>query len=45
MSTHGFIGDLLTGAGLVDAAGLARGLAAQSRQKTTLGRALAGLGA
>jgi type IV pilus assembly protein PilB len=44
MSTHGFVGDLLIRAGLVDAAGLARGLEAQSQQMTTLGRALAGLG-
>jgi len=44
MSTHGFVGDLLIRAGLVDAAGLALGLEAQSRQMTTLGRALAGLG-
>jgi hypothetical protein len=44
MSSHGFIGDVLIRAGVVDAAGLARGLEAQSRQATTLGRALAGLG-
>src|SRR6185295_354947 len=44
MSSHGFVGDLLIRAGLVDAAGLALGVEAQSRQATTLGRALAGLG-
>jgi type IV pilus assembly protein PilB len=41
---HGFAGDVLIRAGLVDAAGLARGLEAQSKQSTTLGRALADLG-
>ena len=44
MSSHGFVGDLLIRAGLVDAEGLARGLEAQARRATTLGRALAGLG-
>jgi type IV pilus assembly protein PilB len=44
MSSHGFVGDLLIRAGVVDAAGLARGLEAQTRQGATLGRALAGLG-
>ncbi len=44
MSTYGFVGDLLIRAGVVDAAGLTRGLEAQSKQMTTLGRALAGLG-
>ena len=44
MSSHGFVGDLLIRAGLVDAAGLARGVEAQSKKETTLGRALAGLG-
>jgi type II secretory ATPase GspE/PulE/Tfp pilus assembly ATPase PilB-like protein/ActR/RegA family two-component response regulator len=44
MNTHGFVGDLLLRAGVVDAAGLARGLEAQSRDMTTLGRALARLG-
>ena len=44
MSTHGLIGDTLIRAGIVDAAGLALGLAAQTRLKTTLGRALASLG-
>jgi hypothetical protein len=44
MISHGFVGDLLIRAGVVDAAGLALGLEAQSRQTTTLGRALAGLG-
>src|SRR5580704_6102972 len=44
MSSHGFVGDLLIRAGLVDAAGLALGLDVQSRQATTLGRALDGLG-
>jgi type IV pilus assembly protein PilB len=44
MSTHGFVGDLLIRAGVVDAAGLTRGLEAQAKQMTTLGRALAGLG-
>ena len=43
MSTHGFVGDLLIRAGVVDAAGLALGLGAQSRDMT-LGRALARLG-
>jgi len=42
--SSGFVGDLLIRAGVVDAAGLALGLEAQSRQATTLGRALAGLG-
>src|SRR5262245_29648925 len=41
---HGFAGDVLIRAGLVDAAGLARGLEAQTKQATTLGRALANLG-
>jgi type IV pilus assembly protein PilB len=44
MSAHGFVGDVLIRAGLVDAAGLARGLEAQAGQATTLGRALADLG-
>lgn len=44
MSSHGFVGDLLIRAGLVDADGLARGLAAQSEPPSTLGRALAVLG-
>ncbi len=44
MSAHGFVGDLLIRAGIVDAAGLARGLEAQARNATTLGRALASLG-
>src|SRR5882762_5112746 len=44
MSSHGLVGDLLIRAGVVDAAGLALGLEVQSRQSTTLGRALAGLG-
>src|SRR6185295_17925033 len=44
MSSHGFVGDLLIRAGVVDAAGLALGVEAQARQATTLGRALAGLG-
>jgi type II secretory ATPase GspE/PulE/Tfp pilus assembly ATPase PilB-like protein/CheY-like chemotaxis protein len=44
MSSHGFVGDLLIRAGVVDAAGLALGIEAQSRQATTLGRALASLG-
>jgi type IV pilus assembly protein PilB len=44
MSSHGFVGDLLIRAGLVDADGLARGLAAQAKPPSTLGRALAGLG-
>ncbi len=44
MSAHGFVGDLLIRAGVVDAAGLARGLEAQSTHASTLGRALAGLG-
>jgi len=44
MSSHGFVGDLLIRAGLVDAAGLALALEAQSRQMTTIGRALASLG-
>jgi type II secretory ATPase GspE/PulE/Tfp pilus assembly ATPase PilB-like protein/ActR/RegA family two-component response regulator len=44
MSNHGFVGEALIRAGVVDAAGLALGIAAQSRQTTTLGRALAGLG-
>ncbi|MEP6915963.1 MAG: ATPase, T2SS/T4P/T4SS family, partial [Acidobacteriota bacterium] len=44
MSGHGFVGDLLIRNGVIDAAGLARGVEAQSRQATTLGFALAGLG-
>jgi type II secretory ATPase GspE/PulE/Tfp pilus assembly ATPase PilB-like protein/ActR/RegA family two-component response regulator len=44
MSSPGFVGDVLIRAGMIDAAGLARGIEAQSRQSTTLGRALAGLG-
>src|SRR5689334_10400981 len=44
MSSHGFVGDVLIRAGVVDAAGLARGLEAQTKQSTTLGRALADLG-
>ena len=44
MSSHGFVGDLLIRAGVVDAAGLALGVAAQARLSTTLGRALASLG-
>jgi type IV pilus assembly protein PilB len=44
MSTHGLIGDLLLRSGLVDAAGLARAVAAQSSNPSTLGRALADLG-
>ena len=44
MSSHGFVGDLLIRAGVVDAAGLARGLEVQSRLPMTLGRALASLG-
>jgi type II secretory ATPase GspE/PulE/Tfp pilus assembly ATPase PilB-like protein/ActR/RegA family two-component response regulator len=44
MSSRGFVGDLLIRAGVVDAAGLALGLEAQSRHGTTLGRALASLG-
>jgi type IV pilus assembly protein PilB len=44
MTSYGFVGDLLIRAGLVDAAGLARGLEAQTRDGVTLGRALAKLG-
>jgi type IV pilus assembly protein PilB len=44
MSTHGLIGDLLLRSGLVDAAGLARAVAAQASNPSTLGRALADLG-
>jgi type IV pilus assembly protein PilB len=44
MSAHGFIGDILIRAGVVDAAGLARAVAAQTAGAVTLGRALAGLG-
>src|SRR5258706_4673689 len=44
MSSHGFVGDLLIRAGVVDADGLARGVEAQSRNGTTLGRSLASLG-
>lgn len=39
MSPHDFVGDLLLRAGLVDAAGLARGLEVQSEKATTLGQA------
>jgi type IV pilus assembly protein PilB len=44
MSSHGFVGDQLIRAGVVDAAGLARGVEVQSRKAMTLGRALASLG-
>jgi len=44
MSAHKFVGDLLIRIGLIDAAGLALGLAAQSQQMRSLGRALASLG-
>jgi type IV pilus assembly protein PilB len=44
MNTHGFVGDLLIRAGVIDAAGLALALDAQSRLGTTLGRALDRLG-
>jgi type IV pilus assembly protein PilB len=44
MSSHGFVGDVLIRAGLVDAAGLARGVELQTRHAMTLGRALADLG-
>jgi len=44
MSSHRFVGNLLIRAGLVNAAGLALGIEAQSREAMTLGRALAGLG-
>ena len=37
MSSHGFVGDLLIRAGVVDAAGLALGLEAQSRQHDDAG--------
>jgi type IV pilus assembly protein PilB len=44
MSSHGFVGDVLIRNGVIDEAGLARGVEAQARQATTLGLALAGLG-
>ena len=44
MTSQGFVGDLLIREGVVDAAGLARGLETQTRDGTTLGRALAKLG-
>jgi type II secretory ATPase GspE/PulE/Tfp pilus assembly ATPase PilB-like protein/CheY-like chemotaxis protein len=44
MSSHGFVGDVLIRAGVVDAAGLAVGLDLQAREPMTLGKALAGLG-
>jgi type IV pilus assembly protein PilB len=44
MTTHGFVGDLLIRTGVVDAAGLARALEAQTRRAATLGRTLAHLG-
>ena len=44
MSSHGFVGDLLIRNRIVDAAGFALGLEAQSRHMTTIGRALASLG-
>jgi type IV pilus assembly protein PilB len=44
MSTQHFIGDLLVRGGIVNAADLTRGIEAQAKQKSTLGRALAGLG-
>jgi len=43
MTAHKFVGDLLIRAGLIDAAGLALGLEAQSQQMRSLGRALASL--
>jgi type IV pilus assembly protein PilB len=43
MSTFGFVGDLLVRKGVVDAAAMARA-AAQSKQPSSLGRTLAGLG-
>jgi type II secretory ATPase GspE/PulE/Tfp pilus assembly ATPase PilB-like protein/ActR/RegA family two-component response regulator len=44
MSSHGFVGDLLLRAGVVDAAGLALAREVQAKETSTLGRALAGLG-
>jgi type II secretory ATPase GspE/PulE/Tfp pilus assembly ATPase PilB-like protein/ActR/RegA family two-component response regulator len=44
MSAHGIVGDLLIQKGVVDVAGLTRGLAAQAKHTNTLGRALADLG-
>jgi type IV pilus assembly protein PilB len=44
MSTFGFVGDLLVKKGVVDAAAMARAAAAQSKQPSSLGRTLAGLG-
>jgi type IV pilus assembly protein PilB len=44
MISHGFVSDLLIRAGVVNAAGVALGIEAQSRKGGTLGRALAGLG-
>jgi type IV pilus assembly protein PilB len=44
MSAGGFLGDLLVKRGVIDAAGLTRAIAAQSKGGTTLGRALADLG-
>src|SRR6185295_11010260 len=44
MSSRGFVGDLLIRAGVTDAAGLDRAIAAQSGTANTLGRALASLG-
>src|SRR5687768_17649904 len=44
MGAQKFVGNLLIRAGVVDAAGLARALEAQSRQKTSLGQAIASLG-
>ena len=44
MTPHGFIGELLIRKGVIDAAGLARAIEAQSGRATTVGRALASLG-
>ena len=44
MTSHGFVGNLLIRAGVIDAAGLNRALQIQSERKVTLGRALAVLG-
>ena len=44
MSTHGFVGDVLVRAGVVDAPGISRALERQSERSISLGRALSELG-
>jgi type IV pilus assembly protein PilB len=44
MPTHGLIGDALIHAGVIDAEGLVRAVAAQAKNPATLGRTIANLG-